>query len=190
MSIQRQGASLYEVEEDRIGLTDTPLILTGSLVDEDPGGWRPALALRGGVELPTGSESRGFGSGGLDWGGGLLLQKTTGRFTWTAAADVILPEAQDALSAVDIEIRDFWQLQGGSEFRWSDYCSVLLQFFITTPYTRDISVEEINREIVDLGVGVVFDVAERSRVFVSFHEDIVAATGPDFGLRAGWTWGF
>lgn len=190
MSIRRLGVVAYELEEDRIGFTDVPLIVTGELLDEDEGGWVPGVAARAAVELPVGSSTRGFGSGGLDWGMGVLAEKSTGRFTWTAAVDWILPDEDDAFGDVGIDIRNFLQLQGGAEMRWSNRCSLLAQIFITTPLTRDIDLEEINREIVDLGIGVAYDVAEASRLFVSFHEDIVAATGPDFGIRVGWTLGF
>jgi hypothetical protein len=190
MQITRDGESVFGVEEDRLGLTDTPVVATVSIAEEDPLTWRPAVSLRAAVELPTGSEQAGFGSGGVDWGAGVLLEKTSGRWTWTAAADVILPDAPDSFGAVGIDIRDFAQLQAGTEFRWSNRCSLLAQVFLTTPYTRDIELEEINREILDLGLGAAFDVGARSRLMLSFHEDLVAATGPDFSVRAAWTWGF
>ena len=45
--------------KDRIGFGDVPLVLTRAVRDEDAEG--PGVALRVGVELPTGSEDRGFG---------------------------------------------------------------------------------------------------------------------------------
>jgi len=190
MHIDRAGDRLYGLEEDRLGFTDSPLVVTAAILDEEPTSWRPGVAMRAGLELPTGSEERGFGSGGVDWGAGVLVEKSRGRWTWTAAVDLIAPDPTDSLVDAGVEIRDFVQLQSGAEFRWSNTCSVLAQLFLTTPFTRDIELEEINREILDLGLGLAFDVSERSRLVVSFHEDLVAATGPDFTLRIGWTWGF
>jgi len=55
---------------------------------------------------------------------------------------------------------------------------------------RSIALEEIDREILDLGIGVAWDSGPRSRVSLSIHEDLVAATGSDLTLMAAWSHGF
>jgi hypothetical protein len=75
------------------------------------------------------------------------------------------------------------------ELRWNDRLSLLTQLLWTSPLTSDIDLEEISREIFDLGLGAAYDMKSGGRLFVSFHEDLVAATGPDFSLLIGASWG-
>ena len=185
--VLKDGSTLYELEEDRVGWVDTSFALTRELQRETNDA--PGIAARVAIELPTGSEDRGFGNGGVDWGGGVGLEKSVGRWTWTAGLDVTFPAQPDAFARAGVTIRDIFQGRGGVEYRWNDRTSLLLSLVATTPYTRDLDPEEIDREILDLGLGAAWDVGASGRLFVTFHEDLVAATGPDFSLRVGLTFG-
>ena len=58
----RSGSELlYEMDGNRVGVQDIPIFLTLATREEDSKG--PGVALRGGVELPTGSPEAGFGNG-------------------------------------------------------------------------------------------------------------------------------
>ena len=50
--------------------------------------------------------------------------------------------------------------------------------------------EELDREIFDLALGVAWDGPLGARYQAAFEEDVVSATGPDFGLLLGMSWGF
>ncbi|MBD3293841.1 MAG: DUF3187 family protein [Armatimonadia bacterium] len=69
---QQNNRTFFESSEDKFGLADIPLYCKVGLVDPEEGGF--GLAARGLLELPAGSEDKGFGSGKLDGGAGLLAQ--------------------------------------------------------------------------------------------------------------------
>lgn len=186
MFLRQDGNVLYELEEDRVGIADVPVVLTKSLREEDADG--PAVAARFGIELPAGSESNGFGNGELDYGAGVLVERSFGRWTWTGALDVVVPGQPRRWEDADVDARELVSLQAGTEYRWTNDLSVLAQLFLTTPMTRDFTTEEFNREIADFAVGVAYGGGDGPRWFAAFQEDIVAATGPDFGVTLGATW--
>jgi hypothetical protein len=188
MRLRREGELIYELEEDRVGFGDVPIIVTHQVREENPGG--PAVAVRAGVELPTGSEDRGFGNGKLDWGVGSLMERSLGRWTMTAAVDVLVPGTPDAFERGGVELNEILSLQVGGEYRWNNHLSLLGQLFWTSRMTDDYSIEEFNREIFDLGLGMAYDWNGGPRLYFAIQEDMVAATGPDFGVILGLSWGF
>ena len=90
----------------------------------------------------------------------------------------------------DVEARELVSFQAGLEYRWTDRLSVLGQLFYTSPMTSDYDIEEFNSQILDMAIGVSWGDADGPRGFAAFQEDLVAATGPDFGLMFGVVWGF
>lgn len=189
MELRADGTELYSLDEGELGLMDVPIFLTSSVRPEDEHG--PGVALRFGVELPTGSQSSGFGNGGIDFGGGILLEKSLARWTLTAGADYTVPAQPDAWAATeDYSLVPVWGWEFGSEYRWSSSVSLLAQFEWTSRRTNSFEQEEIAREIFDLGVGLAWDVSSASRLMLTFHDDLVSATGPDFGGLLVFTTGF
>ena len=188
MRLRRRGEEIYDLEEDHVGFGDVPIVVAHRLREEDERG--PAVALRAGIELPTGSTDKGFGNGELDYGAGLLAERSLGRWTWTGALDVTVTGQPDAWSKGDVEANDLVHVQGGAEYRWSERLSLLAQVFWTSPMTDDYDLEEFNREIVDLAVGAAWGRPGGPRWFCAFQEDVIAATGPDFGFLLGVVWGF
>jgi hypothetical protein len=183
------GDELYALEDNRLGLQDIPLILTRELRSEDAHG--PALAVRAAVELPTGSQRRGFGNGAPDFGLGLVGERSWGRVTATFGLDLHFPGQPDRLEALQRhKLDDGFALELGAEYRWNDNCSMLVGTVWTSRMISSMELEEINREVFDLGLGVAWDLSPTSRVSVSVHEDIVAATGSDLSLQLGWSAGF
>src|SRR5207249_10722341 len=67
-----------------LGRGDVPSVYSQRLVDESESA--PAVLVRAGIELPTGSEPKGFGNGGVDLGGGALVEKSWDRFTASGGA--------------------------------------------------------------------------------------------------------
>lgn len=185
MRLERDGEVLYELGEGRLGLGDVPIVLTRRILGEGPD--ELSLAGRVGVELPTGSESRGFGNGAFDVGAGLVAERSLGRWTLFWNTDLVLPGQPDRFRAAGIELEPRLSLGLGVECRWSDRTSLLLQATWISRLTGDLEPEEISREIFDLGVGLARDVGSRSRWALSFHEDLVAATGADFKVLLAWT---
>lgn len=188
MKIRANGETAYELESHEIGLLDIPIVWTQNLVAEDEG--QPAISLRLGVELPTGNQNKGFGNGQVDYGLGLLGERSVGRWTFTGATDYVFTRRSDDFREADIQMDDLWDVQAGTEYRWNDSGSLLAQLVYTSPLVRDIHLDTIDSPILDLGVGAVWDHSERSRITLTFHEDLIADAGPDFGVALSWVWRF
>lgn len=187
MVVRRNGVRAYSLEEDRVSFTDLPVVLTHQVRAEDEHG--PAVALRLGLEFPTGSESRGTSNGGLDWGIGLLVERNYRRVSLFAGSNWIVPNAPDGFEVLGIQVRDRIELQLGTEVRWTAKTSVLFQANWIGPLVSDFALEELNREILDIGVGISQDLGKHARWVFSFHDDAVAATGADFGIRLAFEFG-
>ncbi|MCP3917554.1 MAG: DUF3187 family protein [bacterium] len=188
MALAHEGETAYGLEEDRVGFGDLPVVVTHAVRDEDDDG--PAVAIRFGIELPTGSEDRGFGNGALDFGFGVLAERSYGRWSLFGALDYVAPSESDAFEDANLELLDIFQGQFGVEYRWHDRMSVLGQLFLTTPMVDEIDLEEIDREVLLFGAGCAWDFGESARMYAVFNEDLVAAAGPDFSVLVGVSWGF
>lgn len=185
--VENNGVTAFELEEDRLGFGDVPLIVNTQLRSEDADG--PAVALRVGAELPLGSDERGFGNGGVDFGLGAIAEKSWERWSLFGGVNWIVPHEPGSFEDAGIQIRNRVEVQLGSELRWNARTSILLQLNWIGPITDGLNIEEIDREILDIGVGLAHDVGV-TRWTVSFHEDAVAATGADFGVRIAADWSF
>lgn len=184
--VRKDGVLAYQLEEDRLAVGDVPVIVNTALREEDADG--PAITLRVGVELPLGSEVRGFGNGGVDFGLGAIAERSWGRWSAFGGVNWIAPHESTGFQRAGVGIDQRVELQLGGELRWNAATSVLVQLNWIGPITSDLDLEELNREILDIGVGLAWDLAG-GRCSVSFHEDAVAATGADFGVRIALDWG-
>jgi len=185
MTLEKDGNVAYHLEKDELGVADVPIVVTHALQLE--GERRPAIAVRAGIELPTGSDEKGFGNGKFDYGAGILAEKSFGRWTATGAVDYTWPGTSDALDRAGISAEDGFDLQLGIEYRWNDRMSLLLGAVLLPPVTRDVLVKQLDDQILSIDVGCAWDVGEGSRVTVGLEEDAIANAGPDFTLMAGWT---
>ncbi|MFT5734976.1 MAG: hypothetical protein ACJAZN_002090 [Planctomycetota bacterium] len=183
MRLERDGVTAWEFEEDQILLGDLPVSWTQVLRAED--GHGPAVSVRTTIELPTGDEDRGSGSGGIDVGAGVLLERSLGRWTFTGGMDGMQADQPRRFRDAGIDVRTLLLASGGVEYRWSNRTSLLFQAVLQMPLTRDLPFEEIDREILDLGFGISRDLSKGTRLILSFHEDAVAASGMDASLYAG-----
>jgi hypothetical protein len=185
MEADHNGQLAYRLEGNEFGLGDLPIILTQALLLESESS--PAVSARVGVELPTGSESKGFGNGKFDYGGGILAEKTFGRWSTTAAVDYSFNGTSKTFESAGVSAHDNLDLQFGIEYRWNDRVSLLLGSILESPATRDIPLKEINGEILSIDVGVAWDLGPRSRLLLDFGEDAIAKAGPDLTFMAAWS---
>ena len=190
MRVFSHGDELYSLEGNRLALQDIPIFLTWQLTEEREED--PAIAARFGIELPTGSESGGFGNGALDFGAGLLAEKSFHRWSVFGGFDWVVPGQTDRLrnASGDHHYDPMLALNLSGEYRWNDSLSVIVGTVWTSRMVHSVALEEIDREVFDFGVGAAWDVAADHRFQLSLHEDLVAATGSDLTLQVGWTWGY
>ncbi len=97
----------------------------------------------------------------------------------------MVADQPSAFTRAGIDVRKLLFGSLGVEYRWNDRTSLLFQSVFQSPLTRSLTFEEIDREIVDLGFGLAHDLGEGTLLTVSFHEDAVAASGPDLTLYFG-----
>jgi hypothetical protein len=184
MRVDIGGQTIYTLEPYTLELLDTPLVFTERLVDEQ--GNTPAVALRAGVDIPTGSEARGAGNGGWDWGVGVLAEKSEGRWTFTGALDWVDAKRPSSFVGSGVDVYDGFDVQLGIEYRWNDRLSLLTGLVLTPPVTRDFTIKELDREILGLDIGAAWDTGPNSEMHIGFEEDLLSASGPDITFFAGW----
>ncbi len=184
MRVDTAGQTIYTLDPYEFSLLDTPLIFTERLVDEQ--GSTPAVALRAGVDLPTGSEARGTGNGGWDWGVGVLAEKSWERWTMTGAIDWVDAKRPSSFVSAGVDVYDGFDVQLGLEYRWNDKLSLLTGLILTPPVTRDFTIKELDREMLGLDIGAAWDTGPGSQLHMGFEEDLMAASGPDIVFFVGW----
>lgn len=183
MDVSVDGEEIWHLEGDRLGLGDVPIVWTQRVVTESPSA--PAIALRAGIELPTGSEARGFGNGGIDFGGGVLLEKSWGDFTLTGGIDYVVTQRPSSFVGSGVDAADLVYANSGLEWRCSDAVSLFAGLRYTSEATRDLLIEEIGDPVLELDLGVLFDAWDGACWSLGFSEDVIAASGPDFTAFAG-----
>ncbi len=187
MRLRYHGTRVYDMAEDEVGFGDLPVVFTKRLREEDSQG--PGWALRLGLELPMGSAERGFGNGGWDLGVGVLCERSVGRWTYTAAADLIKAADPEAFEESGLALNQLYALQGGLEYRWSDTLSLLAQLVYNPAYSDDFVFEEFGSPMMDLALGCAWDRGPMQMQFAVL-EELIADQGPDLGFHWGASWGF
>lgn len=187
LSIAYDDQVVWERQEDELELMDVPIHLTRVL--RRPAGGLTGVALRFGVELPTGDEARGTGSGGTDWDVGVLLERTSGRWTWTGGVDYVGIDVPSAYRAAGVAPNDLWLATLGLEYRLSDRSSCVAGLRYRSPFTDDFDIKEIDLAVLDVSFGYVRDIGARGNWFAALHEDAIAESGPDVTLSLGYQFG-
>lgn len=187
MTEEKDGREIYHLEGGVIEFGDVPVVLVQSLQKETSSA--PAIAARFGLDLPFGSESRGFGNGALEWGAGVLAEKSFGRWTMTGAVDYAFTRRPSSFVGSGVDVKDDLAVQWGLEYRWNDSFSLLGGVLVNSPVTRDFRIKELDRETITADVGFAIDTSERSTLIVGFADDFVAESGPDFTFFASWNTG-
>ncbi|HSH70896.1 MAG TPA: hypothetical protein VK997_13315, partial [Deferrisomatales bacterium] len=124
---------------------------------------------------PTGDKSRALGSLKVDWGAGILLEKTVGSLTFYANGDVIVPG--DAFSDQGFTLRPFFAAVGAAEFRASKAVSVVAQ-------VRTGTLAVFRKQVTDVLLGMNWAPTPGLVLQFGFAEDVLdsAAYSADLSL--------
>lgn len=153
-------------QEDAVGIGDVVVKLKFHLLHEQL--WSPAVSVRAALKAPTGSPSRAFGSGEVDGGLGVLLQKTFGRWTFYVNGDVTFPGK--AFEAV--EMQPFFGGVLAVEYQMARLLSAVGQFRgDTRPFSNSIPV--LDRRLIEVLVGVNWVLSRSLLLQVGLAEDVV-----------------
>ena len=183
--VRKDGKVLISGSNNSTGMGDLVLRAKGKVWDE--GDILPGLSTRVSVKLPTGDKDRAFGSGEVDWGLGLLLQKDIDRISAYLNADVTFPG--DAFDDAGVSLSEFYTLMIGTEYRFTPRFSATGQMnWITRPF-KDTGLDMLDKRIIDILMGLTYRTKKGIFIQIGGIEDIRDScdAGADFTffLNAG-----
>ena len=173
--------------ENELALADSSLELSWNPRPPAPQRWNVAWRL--GLDLPVGDQDKGYGNGALEWALGVAASRDVGRTTHFLGASFVDVAGADGFEGSPARELDFFEGYWGLEYRWSNRSSLLGNLLARTPMVDGLESKSIDQPIIDLGIGWARDLGGGARFVISFHEDLLAKSGPDFTLRAGISFG-
>ncbi|UWZ79137.1 DUF3187 family protein [Geoalkalibacter halelectricus] len=180
----RGGVTYLEMDQSSAGLADLSLLLAYQLVVATDA-HRRALALRGGVKLPTGDADRLHGSGGTDVH--LRLAATDAQslgalnLTLYGSAGVLRLGRGDVLPEIQREWVGFATL--GLGWRARSWLAIKAQVDGHTAFFRDSCRKQINSPSAQLVFGSTFFLSRRWSLDLAVSEDLVVGTAPDISFH-------
>jgi hypothetical protein len=176
------SGTFFTADENGVHLGDIPVTLKVGVLDpaEDDFG----LAVRGLVELPAGSESRGFGSGKVDGGVGFLAEKRFDRLAVYLAVDEVFRKNPDSFDGLHVAHVTHASL--AAEYAVSRAVSVILQTDYQTAPLKNASLTQFEDPQWMGGLGAAFRLSDRSLFRIAFEEGLTTDTTPDFTISAGY----
>lgn len=184
LSVSRDGNPVVRGEAGGTGLGDVRIGLKKALYTGDP-----YVSVRGYLSLPTGDSDKGFGSGSLQSGAAVLVDKALGRrvMAYLNAGYAITDELK---ALEDVPLKDY--AFGGAALEWRawDGAALIAQFFIQGSPFGDTGVDNIDDPPSVLAFGGRFRVGEAQAVEFSFSEDPTTSGAPDFMVGLGYSISF
>jgi len=183
----RGSTTLWEVEKSNVEWLDLPLHLTWQLAE--PGPDRLGVAVRGGIELPTGDQNRGYGNGQVDASFGALLDWRVGGVGLFGHAQHTFTGTPDRTRNRGLTFRDVSSFGLGAELPLSRDLHALVQVEYETSTLRDLGPSVASRDQMLLWVGGRYQPTPQWGVEVGFGEDLIGLVSPDFTawLAVSWT---
>jgi hypothetical protein len=170
--VKRNGSIVARAGDGSVGLGDIRLSIKKEILKGDP-----VLSLKADLELPTGSASKGFGSGSIDGGVGLLAEKRLGeKFNAYANLGVVFP---GDLKAVDtIGMKDYFYAGAAIEAAmWRHFGLIGEVLFQTSPFPHT-DIGSVDRVCALVVLGGRYSSGKDSMEF-SLTEDANTAGAPD-----------
>ncbi len=177
--IRRDGLPVIEGVNDRAGFGDVRFTIKREITASDP-----VISLSADLELPTGDARIGYGSGSVDTGFALLLDKDIGRESRLYAnAGAAIPGELRAYQTV--KLKNFYYAGTGIETLVSRRLSLLVQFVAqTSPYPRT-GISKIDNTGMILVIGGRY-YAGTGSYEISLAEDPGTTGAPDFILNVSY----
>jgi hypothetical protein len=167
----------FSAEENGFHLSDIPIYLKVGILEPEEAGL--ALAARGTLKLPTGDEDDGFGSGKVDGGLGVLLQKNLmPSLACYLNVDHIFRKSPDSFRGVSAANVTHGTL--AFEKAFTSAFSILLQTDYQTRPLRSVDLSVFRHPEWTGSVGAAYHFTERFRMGLTFTEGITTDTAPDF----------
>jgi hypothetical protein len=170
--VRRNGVLVVKGKNGEVGIGDVRLTIKKEILRNDP-----VMSVRAEIELPTGDASKGRGSGGIDTGLTLLLDKRISqRFMSYLNAGVIFPGSLKAIE--DVSLRTSFHAALGIEAAVWKRLGILGQIsFQTSPFPKT-EIGAVDRIAALLTAGVRYTSGKDNLEF-SLTEDANTAGAPD-----------
>lgn len=174
--VRRKGIPVIKGESGRIGIGDIKFTLKKPILMGDP-----AISIRGDLELPTGDAEKGYGSGSIDGGVAVLIdKKLSEKFKAYCNLGAVFPG--DLKGYETVKLRAFVYGATGIEAAlWKDF-SLLGQVFIQRSPLQKTDIPSVDRIAVLLSLGVRYH-SGNSSLELSLTEDPNTSGAPDFTVN-------
>jgi len=191
---QRSGQDVWRVEPAAWTPLDLPLTLAWQIADPADG---LGVAIRGGIELPTGDQDRGYGNGEVDFAAGVVLEHHAlgagfyGHAQHTLAGSPRAPRAvaqPSGASSERLEFADVTSAGLAAEVPLGALLTALVQVEWETSTLRRLRIPTTDREQCLLWVGGRFQLDQDTSLEIGFGEDLIGLVSPDFTAWLGMAW--
>ncbi|MBU1852781.1 MAG: DUF3187 family protein [Candidatus Omnitrophica bacterium] len=176
--------------ESTEGLGDIVLNAKYQLLKE--GRFWPNISMRSAIKFPTAEKDDFLGSGEVDYGVGLLIDKGFfGRLFIYTGGNIAFIEKPSFFSEIGID-KEILSFLLALEFFVTERFSLVTQVTgNTTPYPYS-NTNPLDNKAYDMGVGFNYTWKEKSNISWRFavFENISAASSPDVSLKTGLSWKF
>ena len=190
--VKYDNRHLIKEKSSKKGLGDVSLNAKYQILKESWYNPWPNISLRSAVKFPTATESDLVGSGEMDYGVGLLIDKNFfERFFLYLGGNVVFIEKPGVLDILDIDDK-IYSYMLALEYFFTERFSVVTQVTgNTTPYPES-STNPLDNDAHDYLLGVNYRLKERSDISWRFAvvENISAASSPDVSFYTGLNWEF
>lgn len=178
--IRKDGQEWFRADPDSWHLMDTTLGTEWKAL----GGAGRALSLVYQLQLPTGENESGFGSGGFDHSLELPFAFRLEPFRLFLTPGVHMPGKPETQGA-DIQTRPFASLLLGTSYAYNADLSLVIQINgYTSPLERT-GILKLDNGSLELGLGFHYRFSRGLRIEFAFTEDLTRAA-PDFNLHLRW----
>lgn len=143
------------------------------------------LALRGGIEIPTGSESAWVGNGGVDGAVGFLVEKSFLDLSLYLNADYRVLSTPRQIEGTRLDVTSAPSFAAALEWRCAQNVSLLGQLDMAPRFVENSDLRLLEGPQVEVSLALRFRTGDRVHWFLGMAEDIVHVTAPDVSFFLG-----
>jgi Protein of unknown function (DUF3187) len=183
--LQKDGRDALQGTSGAVGIGD--LAFSAKALLRGEGQWAPAVAGRFALKLPTGDEDRALGSGEVDVGLGVALEKTFGPVRLYFNTGLTIPTG-NPFAGTGIDSLPMLSSFLTGEYHFADRFSLLLQLNAVTPPVRNTGLD-IDRATFEILLGFNWVIPGLPVVWqAGFMEDLNDTNRTaDFALFMSWS---
>ncbi len=178
VSASRGNTSVYELEPDELQVMDLPLALRQEVLRSGPG----TIALRAGIELPTGDDDAGFGNGEVDVALGAIADLRWDDFGVFVHAHHTFAGTPSRANAAAVDYRDVTALGAGVDYRLFAGLTLHLQAQWESSALRELGFDRIADPHLLLWSGLRAGLGPETWLELAIGEDLLPYISPDFSL--------